>query len=60
MNIFGFKPKIVPLLFNHLMFVEMVDLYSSNFIDDMHHRCWFMRFVSLVGFTSAIKSENKT
>ena len=60
MNIFGFKPKIVPLLFNRLMFVETVDLYSSKFIDDAHRRCWFMRFISLVGFVLAIKSENKT
>ena len=33
-NIFGFKPKIVPLLFKCLMFVETVDLYSSIFFDD--------------------------
>ena len=33
-NNFGFKPKIVPLLFNRLIFVETVDLYSSNFFGD--------------------------
>ena len=48
MNIFGFEPKIVPLLFNRLMFVETVDLYSSNIFDDLHGRCWFTRFISIV------------
>ena len=33
-NNFGFKPKIVPLLFNRLIFVETVELYSSNFFGD--------------------------
>ena len=60
MNIFGFKPKITPLLFNHLISFETVGLYSSNFIDDVHRRCWFMRFISLVSFVFTIKSENKT
>ena len=60
MNISGFKPKIVSLPLNRFIFVETVDLYSSNFIDNEHRRCCFMRFISLVGFVFAIKSENKT
>ena len=42
------------------MFVETVDLYSSNFIDEVHSQCWFMRFINLVGFVFAIKSQKKT
>ena len=59
MNSFGFKPKIVPLLFNRLIFAETVDLYTSDFIDEAHRRWLFMRFIGLVGFVFAIKSENK-